>query len=168
MDVGFGNNCATRPIPLKENAVVPHIAPAESRLVKESLLEFRDKTQKVWVYQTRYNQESDWIPNISFSEVEFLPQDFNVMNFAVSRNPASWFTQTFVCMRMVMDEEGKEIVGQCIMGGKEVKRRVRGESETLQTLESEEDRVEALAKWFDMHLHEEEVQGIRGLVSMIK
>ena len=147
---------------------MPHIAPGESRLVKESLQEFRDKTQKVWVYQTRYNQESDWIPNICFSEVEFLPQDFGVMNFAVSRDPKSWFTQSFVCMKMIMNEEGTEIEGQCIMVGREVKRRVRGQSEILKTLESEEDRVEALAKWFDIHLQEEEVQGIRGLVSMIK
>lgn len=69
---------------------------------------------------------------------------------------------------MIMDEDGTEIKGQCIMAGKEVKRRVRGETETLATLESEDDRIQALAKWFDMHFREDEIQGIRGMVSQIK
>lgn len=168
VDVGFGNNCATRPILLKENIVVPHIAPSECRLVKESLLEFTDKTQKIWIYQTRYNPETEWMANICFSEVEFLPQDFGVMNFSVSRNPTSWFTQTFVCMKMLMSEDEKEIEGQCVMSGREVKRRLRGKSEVLEKLESEEDRVRALGKWFGMHFREDEVQGIRGMPSMIK
>lgn len=147
---------------------MPHIAPSESRLVKESLREFTDKSQKAWVYQTRHNPESDWTPNISFSEAEFLPQDFGAINFSVSQNAASWFTQSFVCMRMIMDKEGEEIEGQCVLSGREVKRRVRGHTEILETLESEDDRVQALAKWFDMHLREDEIQGIRGMVSMIK
>lgn len=138
------------------------------RLVKESLLEFCDKSQKVWVYQTRHSRDSDWIPNICFTEAEFLPQDFGVMNFAVSQSSTSWFTQVFVCMRMIMDESGREVKGQCIMSGREVKRRVRGQTEVLETLESEDDRVKALARWFDMHLREDEVQAIRGMVSMLR
>lgn len=145
-----------------------NIAPSEMRLVKESLLEFCDKSQKVWVYQTRHDRDSDWIPNICFTEAEFLPQDFGVMNFAVSQSSTSWFTQVFVCMRMIMDESGREVKGQCIMSGREVKRRVRGQTEVLETLESEDDRVKALARWFDMHLREDEVQAIRGMVSMLR
>lgn len=145
-----------------------NIAPSEMRLVKESLLEFCDKSQKVWVYQTRHNRDSDWIPNICFTEAEFLPQDFGVMNFAVSQSSTSWFTQVFVCMRMIMDESGREVKGQCIMSGREVKRRVRGQTEVLETLESEDDRVKALARWFDMHLREDEVQAIRDMVSMLR
>lgn len=145
-----------------------HIAPAQMRLVKDSLLEFADQSQKVWVYQTRSDPESHWIPNFAFTETEFLPQDFGVMNFSVSQSPTSWFTQVFVCMRMIMDVSGWEIVGQCIMSDREVKRRVCGETETLETLESEADRVKALAKWFDMHLREDEAQAITGMVSMIR
>ncbi|RMJ28152.1 arylamine N-acetyltransferase 1 [Aspergillus sp. HF37] len=168
VDVGFGSGCATSPLPLQEDAVATNIAPSEMRLVKESLLEISDKSQKVWVYQTRHSQDSDWIPNICFTEAEFLPQDFGVMNFSVSQSPTSWFTQVFVCMRMIMDESESEIKGQCIMSGREVKRRVRGQTEVLETLESEDHRVKALARWFDMHFREDEVQAIRGMVSMIR
>lgn len=107
------------------------------------------------------------MPNICFSEIEFLPQDFGVMNFFVSQNPASFFTQIFICMRMIMSEDEKEIEGQCVMSGREVKRRVRGKTEVVEKLESEEDRVRALEKWYGMHLREDEIQGIRGLSSMI-
>lgn len=168
MDVGFGNNCATSPLPLQENVVATGIAPSEMRLVKECLREYTDKSQTAWVYQTRYNPSSDWMPNISFREVEFLPQDFGVMNFSTSRSPSSWFTQVFTCMRMILDENEREIQGQYVMSGREVKRRIRGETEVLERLESEEDRVRALTRWFNMHLREDEIQGIRGMVSQIR
>jgi arylamine N-acetyltransferase len=138
------------------------------RLVKENIIEFTDPTQKVWIYQTRYNPESTWLSQICFSEQEFLPQDFGVMNFSVSKNRTSWFTQRFICVRFLMDESGEEIVGQCIMSGKEVKQRVRGQTEVLLVMQNEEDRVKALAKYFDMHLRASEIQGIRNLPSQLK
>ncbi|KAJ5545054.1 hypothetical protein N7535_006558 [Penicillium sp. DV-2018c] len=168
VDVGFGNNCATAPLPLQEGATATAIAPSEMRLVRESIAEFTDPSQKIWIYQVRYNPESKWVPQICFSEVEFLPQDFGVMNFSTSRSRTSWFTQIFVCMRMILNERGTEIIGQRVMSGKEVKQRLHGETEVLQILETEDDRVKALAKYFDMHLRESEIQGIRGLPSELK
>ncbi|OQE20614.1 hypothetical protein PENFLA_c016G01423 [Penicillium flavigenum] len=168
VDVGFGNNCATAPLLLQEGATATAIAPAEMRIVRESIAEFTDPNQKIWIYQTRYNPESKWLEQICFSDVEFLPQDFGVMNFSVSQSRTSWFTQVFVCMRMILDQSGTEIIGQCVMSGKEVKERLRGQTEILKVLETEEDRVKALAKYFDMHLRESEVQGIRGMTSELK
>lgn len=138
------------------------------RLVRDSISEFTDQTHKIWIYQIRYNPESNWLSMICFNDVEFLLQDFGVMNFAVSQTRTSWFTQVFVCMRMILDEEGREVIGQCIMSGKEVKRRVRGQAEILQVMQTEEDRVKALAKYFDMHLRNCEIEGIRGLTSELK
>lgn len=168
IDVGFGNNCATAPLPLVENEPAPNIEPSSMRLVKESLAESIDKDQKFWVYQTKQTPDSDWMPNISFSEMEFLPQDFAMINFGVSQRRTSWFTHIFVCMRMILDPTGEKIVGQCIVSGKEVKRRLNGKTEVLQALNSEEERVEALRKYFDMNLREDEIQGIQGLSSELK
>lgn len=135
------------------------------RLVSENIVEFTDPSQKIWIYQTRYNPESNWVPQICFSDIEFLPQDFGVMNFSVSQSRTSWFTKIFVCMRMILNQDRTEVIGQCVISGKEVKRRVHGETEILETLQTEEDRVKALAKYFDMHLREDEIQGIRGMTS---
>jgi arylamine N-acetyltransferase len=135
------------------------------RLVKENIVEFADPDNKVWIYQTKYNPESNWVSQICFSDVEFLPQDFGVINFSVSQSRTSWFTQIFVCMRMILNQDGTEVIGQCVLSGKEVKRRVHGETEILETLQTEDDRVKALATYFDMHLREDEIQGIRGMTS---
>ncbi|KAJ5109001.1 hypothetical protein N7456_005676 [Penicillium angulare] len=168
IDVGFGNNCATAPLPLKEGAVATNIAPSEMRLIRDSLDECINQDQKVWIYQTRHNPDSNWMPSICFSDVEFLPQDFGVMNFTVSQKRTSWFTQIFVCMRMILDPSGQEIIGQHIISGREVKRRIHGQSEVLKTLNTERERVEALAEHFDMHLRPSEIRGILGLTSELK
>nr|XP_001401938.2 arylamine N-acetyltransferase 1 [Aspergillus niger CBS 513.88] len=168
VDVGFGGNGPTRPLPLKEDSVSVCMAPTEMRLVHEALPEYVDQTQKVWIYQIRYTPDSRWIPMYSFLGTEFLPQDFEIMNYATSQRPTSWFTQSLVCARMFMDEAESEVQGMYILAGREVKKRQFGQSEVLETLESDADRVKALAKWFDMHLRDYEAEAIRGFVSEIK
>ncbi|ODM23226.1 hypothetical protein SI65_00815 [Aspergillus cristatus] len=147
---------------------MPYIAPAEMRLIRDSLDEFTDKSQRVWIYQVRYTPQNDWISNFCFSEAEFLPQYFKLFNFYTSRHPSSWFTQMFVCTLMIMHENEQEVKGQYVMSGKEVKRRINGQTEVIETLNNENDRVRALAKWFGIHLREDEVEGIRGLSSELK
>ncbi|KAF7117774.1 hypothetical protein CNMCM5793_006954 [Aspergillus hiratsukae] len=168
VDVGFGSNGPTGPLPMKENEVAVCIAPSEMRLIKDSIPEFVDKSQKVWICQVRRDPESEWIPMYSFSEVEFLPQDFEVMNFMTSQHPTSWFTQSFVCTKVILSDDGLEPRGIYVMSGKEVKRRLGKETEVVATLANEDDRRQALAKYFDMHFQDHEVEGIQGLTSQIK
>ncbi|KAJ5935123.1 hypothetical protein N7466_004670 [Penicillium verhagenii] len=169
VDVGFGNNCAVAPLLLREGETAPHIGnDSEMRLIKDTLDEFVNKAQKVWIYQTRYNPTSDWVPNFCFSDVEFLPQDFEMMNVNVSTSRTSWFTQAVVCVLMIMDQSEENIIGQYVMLGKELKKRVHGESKILQVLQNEDDRVKALAKYFGISLRQNEIQGIQGLSSELK
>lgn len=66
---------------------------------------------------------------------------------------------------------GRGWSGDCRAGcyvGKEVKRRIQGKSEIVEVMNSEEDRVKALGKYFDMHLRVGEIEGIRGLASELK
>lgn len=167
VDVGFGTNGATAPLPLQDGASSTRIAPSEMRLVKDTLVEFTDKSQKVWIYQVRHNPESEWLSMTCFYDMELLPQDFELMNFATSQRRTSWFTQSFVCTRMILDSAGKEIIGQYILAGKDIKRRLHGQTEQVQVLEKEEDRVKGLAEYFDMNLRANEIQGIRGMTSEI-
>lgn len=147
---------------------MPYIAPAEMRLIRDSLDEFTDKSQRVWIYQVRYTPRDYWITNVCFSEAEFLSQDFALISFFTSQHPSSWFTQMFVCNLMIMHENEQEVKGQYVISGKEVKRRINGQTEVIETLNSEDDRVRALAKWFGVHLRKDEVEGIRGLSSELK
>ncbi|KAL2866627.1 arylamine N-acetyltransferase family protein [Aspergillus lucknowensis] len=168
VDVGFGNNVPTRPLPLEENTITRNIAPTEMRLIKESLPESVDQSQKAWIYQIRFSTESDWIPIYAFTEMEFLPQDFAMMNFSTSKGSTSWFTQAVVCVQLLLDEAEGELQGLYILAGKEVKRRIHGNTEVVQTLQDEEDRVKALEKWFGMRLLDHEVAGIVGLGTEMK
>lgn len=164
--MGFGRNGPTSPLPLQDDASATLIAPDEMRLIKTSLAECVDQTQKYWVYQAR-TPGGPWIPNYAFSEMEFLPQDFSMMNFYTSQSRSSWFTQRLVCTRVILDDQ-LEPVGMYILSGTEAKKLLRGEMEVVATFKTEDDRVRALAEYFDMHFQEHEVQGVRGLPSQIK
>lgn len=169
--MGFGNNAPTSPLPLRPHAAeeaVICMAPSEMRLIHDALPEFVDRTQKVWIYQVRHERNSAWVPHYSFSEVEFLPQDFAMMNFWTSQGPLSWFRQALFCTRLIVDEATLEPRGIYILSGKEVKRRVLGQTEVLGTFAVDGDRVEALARWFGIALLPQEVDGIQGMVTEIK
>ncbi|KAL4948896.1 hypothetical protein BDW69DRAFT_203213 [Aspergillus filifer] len=177
VDVGFGNNNPTSPLPLKGNTTAQNHPGTSMRLAREPLPEAVDQSQKFWMYQVAYTstpgQETDWHTMYAFSEAETLPQDFAMMNVNTSQTGSSWFTQMVVCVRHVLEEEDEggdqegelRAVGMYVLSGREVKRRVGGVSEVVMRLENEEDRVEALKRWFGIELADYEVQGIRGLGS---
>lgn len=166
--MGFGNNVPTRPLLLEENTTAVNIAPTDMRLIKEALPEAVDKSQKFWIYQIRFDPESNWVSMYAFTEVEFLPQDFEVLNFATNKLPSSWFTQRVVTVQHILDASESDIEGLYIMAGKEVKVRTNGKSEVVQELQSEEDRVGALEKWFGIKLLDHEAAGIQGLGSELR
>ncbi|KAL3477150.1 hypothetical protein BJX99DRAFT_246453 [Aspergillus californicus] len=111
VDVGFGNNNPTGPLPLEENTVTLNIAPTEMRLARDPLPEATDQSQKFWIYQIRFTPESNWVPLYAFSEVESLPQDFAMMNYQTSTLPSSWFTQKVVAVQQILDETETEVQG---------------------------------------------------------
>lgn len=89
-----------------------------------------------------------------------------MMNFFTSNSRSILFTQKLACTRLIL--EGLEPVGIYILAGKEVKRVLHGKTETMEILDTEQDRVDALVKYFNIHLLEHEQDGIRGLPSQIK
>ncbi|KAL8710766.1 MAG: hypothetical protein Q9220_004784 [cf. Caloplaca sp. 1 TL-2023] len=168
VDVGFGGNGATTPLLLKENVVTERIAPSQSRLIKSALPQHTDQeNQRMWIYQVRPSPGEEWVPQYCFSETEFLPADYEVMNFWASQNPQSVFRRGILMAKMVMDGNGK-IVGQMTMRDGEA--RYRRGNEVVQTVvcRSEEERVRLLKDWFGITLTEEERRGIGGLVTELK
>lgn len=51
--------------------------------------------------------------------------------------------------------EGDEVVGTMVLGGVEVKRRIKGKTEPLRTYKSEEERLQALEDVFGSELTQE-------------
>jgi len=124
--------------------------------------------QGLWTLEHRISTAHAWTPSYCFGLTEFLPQDFEVMNFATSTRRTSWFTYDIVCQKMILDEEKDDITGALILSGSTLKRRIFEKSETLAECASEDQRVAALKEHFGICLSNRERAGIKGLVTELK
>lgn len=167
VDVGFGADSPPQPIPLEHDHTFSLVGPARGRLQYRNLEEHTDPNQRVWVFSSQENESAEWKDRCSFVEIEFFPQDFEVMNLRMSTTPQSFFVQSVVCLTTVLDEK-KGIKGLLTLFKDTVKRRVGSETEVLEELKTEEQRVKALERYFRIVLRPEEQRGIRGLASELR
>lgn len=165
VDVGFGAPVPTHPVPLVSGHLCTGIAPQSLRLEYKNLLQHTDTSQRVWVYSYRENDDAQWKEAYSFVEIEFFPQDYEVINLSTMTCPQSFFTQTVLCIKVILNEESKEIEGVLILMHNEVKKKIQGVTDVVEQLESEEHRIRALEKWFGIVLNEAEKKGIVGLAT---
>ena len=139
---------------------------AESRLTyKDSAHSF---VQGLWTYEHRISESDDWRPIYCFGMTEFTERDFEVMNFATSSRRTSWFTQSIICTKMLLDEHSNEIVGITVLTDKILKKRVREDSETLTECTNENERGGLVKKHFGIFLSEKQRDGIQGTVAELK
>jgi arylamine N-acetyltransferase len=162
VDVGFGGDGPTKPLPLTDGVVMHNLGTQEVMLKYENIDSNLDPGQKLWVYKI-WNHEADVRKDVyCFAEVEFLPQDFSVMSYFVNNSPSSWFTTTVVAVKKLLDEHGKEVVAKETLFGAEVKRNMGGKTRLVRTCTTEEERVQVLGDMFGLVLSEEEREGITG------
>ena len=90
------------------------------------------------------------------------------MNLSTMTTPQSFFVQVVLCVKTLLNKDSKDAEGVLTLFQNEVKRRMCGTKEVVETLRSEADRVSALEKWFGIVLTEEERRGIIGLVTELK
>ncbi|KAL8683538.1 MAG: hypothetical protein Q9186_000450 [Xanthomendoza sp. 1 TL-2023] len=167
VDVGFGGNGPTAPLPLQDGLIHNRIYPSGMRLIYSNIESIHtDPTQCVWSFQVRQSEGEKWQTQYCFTETEFLPQDYEIMNFWTSRSRKSIFTQSILLAKMVMERE--KLVGSLTMFTAEAKRRVGGEVVESRTCQTERERVEVLREWFGIRLTEEEEKGIEGLATELK
>jgi arylamine N-acetyltransferase len=169
VEVGFGGNGPIKPIKLDQSGTVyEHITPASFRLQWRNIVVNTNQDQRLWVYEFKKDEESDFEQTYSFTELEFHPSDFNVMSYYTSNSPDSWFTQKVVCQKLLLGNDGSQLVGSVSIFGDNTKKRVLGNVEHEETLKSENDRVKALETEFGIVLNQVERESIRGLPSEIK
>lgn len=169
VDVGFGVNGPTHPLPLVDGDVSVGIAPEEFRLLWTSIAQHSDPSQRVWVSQHRNDAQSPWQDAYCFTDMEFFPVDYEILNFTTSQGRTSFFTHMIVCVKFLLEvkDDAEEPVGVVMLAGNEVKRRIGGKTEYLATCKTEDERVEALEKWFDVRLSSQERAGIMGTVTQL-
>ncbi|EHY53767.1 hypothetical protein ABEF92_006511 [Exophiala dermatitidis] len=176
VDVGFGSQSAIHPIPLIKGdsqnppKVYNSVPGAEVRLVYRPIASNTDSSPSLWVLETRNKTHPEWQGAYCFSEVEWLPADFEIINYRTSQDPRSWFTHRLVMVRTLIDEETRtKPVGTLILSGNVIERRL-GEAKKEVVLEArtERERIIGLRTWFGIVLQPEEERGIVGMASEIR
>ena len=169
VDVGFGGNGPTEPVELEDGREVRWGVTDDSvRVVYTMLKQFTGLDSRVWVLQHKRGGAKDWDDIYAFTEMEFLPEDFEVMNYRTTKDPRSWFNQKVVCVKTVLDGDEDDVAGVIMLTDGKVKRRIRGENHHLEDCKTEPERVEALKKYFGIVLSNEEKMGITGLMTELK
>ncbi|CAI6322394.1 unnamed protein product [Periconia digitata] len=170
VDVGFGGPGPTTPMPLSSSppsAPQPHISPATARLQWKNITGNTDSDQRLWVYEHKPTADADFTPVYCFTELEFLDNDYQIMNYFTSTSNKIFFTRMVMLDRKVMGEGG-ELVGSVSVNQDVLKKRINGAKELEIKFASEAERVGALEEYFGIKLTEAERDGIRGLPSEIK
>ncbi|EJT79891.1 N-acetyltransferase [Gaeumannomyces tritici R3-111a-1] len=209
VDVGFGKGGSFSPVPLDRAAAEREgglefepVLGTRGRLEYKRLELHSDPTQRVWVYSTlnspwstlaEDNEEQagegpTWRPRYCFGELEYLPADYEVMNYYAMTNLSSYFVTAVLAVRTILQEEEEDscgdadAVGDASAGGStrprakgtivlhkdEVKQTIRGKPKLLERLTSEEQRVQALEKYFGLVVSPEQAACIKGRESEIR
>ncbi|PYH89329.1 putative N-acetyltransferase family protein [Aspergillus ellipticus CBS 707.79] len=166
IDVGFGSSGPHQPVPLVQGYEFFNVGEQYGRVMYGPIPQHTGRGQSLWHYEIR-NGDGPWTPAYCFTETEFLPEDFTIINYFMSTNRESWFTVHVVCVRMLLDEDGEKLIGDLTLFNNQLKRRVGGTSEVLETFVSEEERVAALAKFFNIPISAADQDSIRHTISEI-
>lgn len=176
IDVAFGGDGATSPMPLTHNTPQTNLGTQEIRLYRDWIptQTLRNEETKLWIYQYRNNSHQDWNSFYAFSEQEAVEPDFEILNFWTS-GPSSFQSTAQLIVKFlrrakkpVEGGEGladaglQEIYGKRMLSGAIVKENLGGKTKVVEVCESEEQRVRALEQWFGISLTESERAGIRG------
>lgn len=84
VDVGFGGDGASKPVPLIEGPITKNIGTQDIRLVQDFIPSQTERTpeRKLWIYQYQNSPEKPWNSFYAFSDkIEFLPADYHIMNW---------------------------------------------------------------------------------------
>lgn len=182
LDGGFGGQGPPRPIKLEQGSVSQQIAPAQLKLLYENIPQNLNRNQKIWIYEYRYNENSDWSPMYCFTDLEFTPDDIESMNFAPSMSRHTFFTHKVVASRFTTDKENNgeelpdspneealegEIDGSITINHDNLKWRRRGEKVAHFYFETDDDRVQAFKKYFGITLADEDREAVINTMAMI-
>ncbi|OJJ59655.1 hypothetical protein ASPSYDRAFT_57211 [Aspergillus sydowii CBS 593.65] len=168
IDVGFGGDGPTSPLPLDEQGLAVHnLGRQEVRLIHDNIPKQRIKDNKLWIYQYLNAPENDWNSFYSFAELEFFQEDFEVLNLwgsAKTLHPWTVLVVRFLrpCGRVKPDNDDIKIVGKVMLVGSVVKVNLGGKTSIMHSFGSEEGRMQAFKYYFDITLMEQEAQSVRG------
>ncbi|KAH7035859.1 uncharacterized protein B0I36DRAFT_319224 [Microdochium trichocladiopsis] len=120
VDIAFGGDGALSPMPLPLDSsggtILQNLGMQQIRLVREYIPtqtyrpvttivnshgqgeEVDDDRHKLWIYQYRNNPQAEWNSYYAFTETEFMPLDWEVVNYWTSTSDRSHQTHRPLCI----------------------------------------------------------------------
>ncbi|KAG9849549.1 cysteine proteinase, partial [Aureobasidium melanogenum] len=167
VDVGMGAMGPNMPYPLRHNFTTTSIAPRKIRIQHRAISESyarKEEAPKLWCYDVchdpTHGQENTWIPTYCFTEMEFLPQDYEVMSWFTSTHANSFFTRYMTTTRMIMDAEQTNIIGSITLFKDTIREQKGSERRLTKECKTEDERVQALREIFGIELTEDEREAL--------
>ncbi|KAI0125689.1 hypothetical protein BJ170DRAFT_632123 [Xylariales sp. AK1849] len=173
VDVAFGGDGPTAPIPLISGHIHQNIGTQQVRLVRDWIPTQIHRTEeaKLWIYQYRNAKDREWNSFYAFPELEFMAADWEVVNLWTGSSDRSWQTSTVLMIKFLRrtkenGEDGEqEIYGKRMLVNGIVKENLGGKTQVIADCKTETERIAAMDQYFGLILTAEEVRGIRGWVS---
>ncbi len=155
VDVGCGIYGAIQPLLLSPGYTAPGLTSQELRLEFKKLAPDA-ASPPVWVYSKRDGDKKGWEEIYAFADAEFFAPDFHVLSYYTMK--ASPFTKLIMAQNVYEEADGQ--TGRYSLLGNQLWKLVGDEQETMQTLETEEDRINVLKKYFKIFLSDAETAAI--------
>lgn len=166
IDVGFGGDGPTRPVPIGDEQPLQNLGAQEVRVIRDRLPGTSPLEKHYWwVYQYRNGSDRPWLSYYAFPELEFLQVDLDHQNFWIINSMQSPQPTHIIMTKFIrgQDAAGKPVIlGKRTLFDQTVKENMGGKTKVIAQLETESERVQAFKDLFDLELNNEEVQAIRG------
>ncbi|KAG5749408.1 hypothetical protein H9Q69_009330 [Fusarium xylarioides] len=179
VDVGFGGRNPTEPLEVEHERVHMGSSGFQMRL-RHDIIAQNVSSQKLWIYEYRSRDGGEWVPQWCFMDFEVLPEDIRVFNLSPSKSPSSFFTFKVVSVQFTSEKEdysdgsardlrnvGGAIDGAFIIDGNAFKYKKGGETKWEKTFKTEEERLEALRKYYGVEFTKENERAISGTAGAI-
>lgn len=163
------------PMPLIDGLVHENLGTQQIRLVKDWIPHQVHQTEetKLWIYQYRNGVDREWNSFYSFPGIEFYALDWGVVNWWINTHPDSHQRRnvlTIKFLRRPVDGDEKyegeqEIYGKRMLVKGVVKENLGSKTKVVTICENEEQRIDALDKYFNVSFTDQEKSGIHGYTS---
>jgi hypothetical protein len=176
VDVSFGGDGPTQPIPLLEGSTIRNMGTQDARLIRDFIPGQTElsPSRRFWIYQCRNGEDRPWTSFYAFSDaVEWLPADFDIVNCYTGHSLDSfqlWNPLVVKFLRRPSEDllGGQEVYGKRMLVRGVVKENLGGKTKVVKECKSEEERVKALEEWFGIVLTKEQAESIKGHRTEIK
>lgn len=175
VEVCFGGDGPTQPMQLIENFISRNMGTQDARYLRGNLpgQVSRALGHRMWLYQCRNHEPQPWKTFYGFNDaLEWLPQDFDVVNCFTSGSPESAAVTNVAVVKFLRRPVSnhteppkdcrQEIFGKRILANEVRKENLGGRTRVMQVFRTEDERISALKMWFGIELTEEERLAIRG------